>query len=231
MVLINTLVLQTFGRLAGIRAFLEGLDEAVPESEWARNEKLKQRAEDEQWEYDDFDVERQVLDERFHFWLPRYTSYSVITLLYTVLETQLATCANRACKLKNASFVPSDLRGRGVDGSAVYLERVGVYEVQQDPAWQTICDLRDLRHLIVHRAGTKGQSEEHRKTAQRLAKAYKGRIEFPDDDWSWYGEVWISIPLCREFIERVETFFDRVFDALDLPPRWQRRIAREDPQR
>ena len=29
-------------------------------------------------------------------------------------------------------------------------------------AWQTICDLRDLRHLIVHRAGTKGESDEHR---------------------------------------------------------------------
>jgi hypothetical protein len=226
--IIHTLVLQTFGRLSGIRAFLEVLDEAVPESEWAGNEKLKQRAEDEQWDYDDFDVERQVLDERFHFWLPRYTSYSVITLLYTVLETQLATCAEQAGRLKNASFVPSDLRGRGLDGSALYLEKVGLFKVRQDPAWRPICDLRDLRHLIVHRAGTKGQSDEHRRTAQRLASDYKGRIEFPDGDWSWYGEVWISIPLCREFIEQVERFFDRVFEALDLPPRWQVRIAREN---
>jgi len=78
--------------------------------------------------------------------------------------------------------------------------------------------------LIVHRAGTKGESDEHRRTAQRLASAYSGRVVFPDRDWFWYGEVWISIQLCRDFVETVETFFDRVFDALHLPPRYQRGI-------
>ena len=223
----DVLVLQTFGRLEGIRSFLEVLDRALPESEWSDNEALRERAEKENWEFADFDVERQVLDERFRFWLPRFTAYSVVTLLYTVLETQLAECAHRACSQKQASFRPTDVRGHGFEATVLYLAKVGVYDLRQDPAWQTICDLRDLRHLIVHRAGTKGESDQHRKTAQRLAKSYPGRVMFPDSDWSWYGEVWISIPLCRDFLATVETVFDRVFDALELPPRYQRR-ATED---
>jgi hypothetical protein len=219
----DTLVLQTFGRLAGVREFLELLDRALPESEWAENESLKAKAEQEEWEYNDFDVERQVIDERFRFWLPRYTSYSVVTLLYTVLEVQLGSAAQRAATQTTTSFQLSDVRGRGIESAVLYLARLGIYDVRNDPAWRVISDLRDLRHLIVHRAGTKGQSDDHRRTARRLAESYKGRIEFPDSDWSWYGEVWISIPLCREFIGTVEGLFDRLFDAMHMPPRYQRR--------
>jgi len=118
---LDTLALQTFGRLAGIRAFLDLLDRALPESEWSDNEALKQRAEEENWEFADFDVERQVLDERFHFWLPRYTAYSVVSLLYTVLETQLSAAARRACSQMQASFQPADVRGAGIDAAALYL--------------------------------------------------------------------------------------------------------------
>jgi hypothetical protein len=221
---LDTLVLETFGRLAGIRAFLELLDCALPEFEWSDNEALKQRAEGEDWEFADFDAERQVLNDRFRFWVPRFTAFSVVSLLYTVLETQLVASARRACAQTQASFDPAKGRGSAIDIAALWLARLDVYDVRHDPAWQKICDLCDLRHLIVHRAGTKGESDKHRRTAQRLAREYTGRVVFPDGDWSWYGEVWISIHLCREFIETVETFFDRLFDALHLPVRYQRRI-------
>lgn len=115
----NVLVVQTFGRLEGIRSFLEVLDRTLPEAEWSDNEALRQRAEEENWEFADFDVERQVLDERFRFWLPRFTTYSVVTLLYTVLATQLAACADVACSQKQASFQPSDVRGRGLGSDGV----------------------------------------------------------------------------------------------------------------
>jgi hypothetical protein len=219
----DSLVLQTFGRLAGIRSFLDLLDRTLPAAEWSDNEALREQAESETWEYPDFDVERQILDERFHFWLPRFTAYSAVSLLYTVLETQLAAAAKRACSRQGASFKPSDMRGRGIEASALYLKRVGVFDARQDSAWQTVANLRELRHLIVHRAGTEGESDDHRRAALRLAATYPGRIVFPDGDWSWYGEVWVSIHLCRELIESVEGLFDRLFDALGAPPRYQRR--------
>jgi hypothetical protein len=59
---LDVLVLQTFGRLEAIRSFLEVLDRALPESEWSDNEALRERAEKENCEFVDFDVERQVLD-------------------------------------------------------------------------------------------------------------------------------------------------------------------------
>lgn len=217
----SILVLETFGRLSGVRSFVDLLDRSLPESEWSENEALKQKAEDLNWAFDDFDVERQALDERFQFWLPRYTAYSAVTLLFAVLETQLVSCAKLAATQRNAAFQPADLRGNGIESAVLYLKRLGVFDARADMAWPSICDLRDLRHLIVHRAGTKGQSEEHRKTAQRLAAASGGRIVFPESDWSWYGEVWISVPLCRELIETIEGFFDRVVAALGLPPRFK----------
>ena len=219
--LLSPLVAQTFGRLAGISALLELLGRSIPESKWAENEELKRKAEEDGWKYEDFDVERQILEERFQFWLPRFTTYSVVTLLYTVVETQLAACARHAESHRKAQFALTDVRGRGVEAAVLYLEKVGALNAKGDAAWKTICDLRDLRHLIVHRAGTKGQSEEHRRTARRLANDCPKRIVFPNSDWSWYGEVWIAIPLCQEFITTIEEFFDRVFAALDLPPRFK----------
>ena len=217
---------RTVGRLAGLHAFLDVLDRALPEYEWADNESLKHMAEDEGWEWADFEVERQVLNDRFRFWVPRFTAYSVMTFLYSIVETQLAACAEVAAKQKQSPFKPSELRGQGVEAAARFLEGIGVFSAQQDKEWPMICDLRDLRHLIVHRGGLKGEADKHRKTALRLAKKYDPHIEFPDREWSWYGEVWISIPLCRDLIDRVERFLDRVFQALKLPPRSEARIAK-----
>ena len=134
---------------------------------------------------------------------------------------QLGACAKVAYLDGKTQFAPTDIRGRGIEAAVLYLEKVGAFDVKRDTAWQTICDLRDLRRLVVHRAGTKSESEEHRKTARRLAEAHQGHIMFPDSDWSWYGEVWIAIALCQEFITTIEGFFDRVFASLDLPPRFK----------
>jgi hypothetical protein len=223
-ILLVPLVAETYGRIAGIRALLGLLDNAIPRSEWHENEMLKRRAEEGDWEFGDFSVERDILDERFQFWLPRFAAYSIITLLYTVVETQLDSCARAAHRKTAAAFAPKDIRGQGIEAAATYLARIGTYDVRQDGAWSAICDLRDLRHLIVHRAGTKGQSKEHRDTANRLAATYPG-IEFPDSDWTWYGEVWIPLPLCRRWIDTVEQFFDRIFDAFEWLPEYRRRAA------
>lgn len=116
---IDSLVFQTFGRLAGIRSFLDLIDRTLPDAEWSENEDLREQAENESWEYPDFDVERQILNERFQFWLPRFTAYSAVSLLYTVLETQLDAAAKRACSTQQASFKPSDTRGRGIEASVL----------------------------------------------------------------------------------------------------------------
>jgi hypothetical protein len=221
---IDFLVTHTFGRLAGVQALLDLLKAALPDSERLENEALRQIAEAQDWPFEEFAVQGHIIAEKFHFWLPRYTAYSVVTLLYGVLEAQLNACAERAYSEKKARFSPSDVRERGIEGSASYLRRVGVYDVRQDEAWPTLCDLRSLRNLIVHRVGAKGDTEQHRKTAERLAAKYRDDITFPNGLGPVYGEVWVSIPLCDRFIVIVEGVFDRVFDSIGLPPRYSRRL-------
>lgn len=220
------LTINTFGRLDGITSFLDVLDRTLPELEWADNKALEKKAADENWEFPDFEGERQILEAKFKFWLPRFTAYSVLTLLYTVLETQLGASAKQACSQKQTSFLPSDIRGSGIEASALYLKRLGIYDLKNDSDWPKICDLRDLRNLIVHRAGTKGEVDKHRETAIRLESSYPNKVKFPNGDWC-AEEVWISVRLCRDFLSTIEGVFDRVFDSLGLPPRWQRRTAKE----
>ena len=211
---IDILVSQTFARLAGVRALLDLLDEALPRSEWYETEALRKMAQQQHWPVEDFMVEEQVLNEKFRFWLPRFTAYSTINLLHTVLETQLAECALVVHSDHKVPFAPSDIRGRGIERAALYISRAGVFDVKRDEVWPTICDVSDLRHLIVHSAGSPKENDEHRKLADRLTKKYPGRLEFPTSFGTWYNEVWVSIPLCREWIAMIETFFDRVFDGL-----------------
>lgn len=83
----NFLALDTFNRLLSARAFIKLLDDAVLRSEWEETEALKQVAEQEGWDYSDYEIERQVLDEKFRHWMPRFAAHSCVALLYSVVET------------------------------------------------------------------------------------------------------------------------------------------------
>ncbi len=61
------LVINTFGRLDGITSFLEVLDRTLPELEWVDKKALEKKAKDEDWEFPDFEGERQILDAKFKF--------------------------------------------------------------------------------------------------------------------------------------------------------------------
>ena len=51
-------------------SFLEVLDRTLPELEWVDKKALEKKAKDEDWEFPDFEGERQILDAKFKFWLP-----------------------------------------------------------------------------------------------------------------------------------------------------------------
>ena len=79
-------------------------------------------------------------------------------------------------------------------------------------------NLQDLRNAIVHRGGKRGTSPDQQKVMERLLTAYPGSLSFPDSPRdSLYGEVWISMNLCRQFAREVEGFFNRLFRAVGLP--------------
>ncbi len=204
----DPLLIKSDERLAAVRALLQLLEEAVPEHEERDRTELRKRASIQGWDFSEYDMQRQIHDSRFRFWLPRFAAYSVVTLLFTVLEVQLLECASRAQRRLNSPFGPEDIRGRGIESAAVYLIKSGVSDVKQDTAWSTLTDLRDLRNLIVHRAGTSG--EKHQETVNRLRETYKGDLEIEETPMDWWNEVLISMKLCRHFTNEVEAFLGRV---------------------
>lgn len=215
---INFLVMETFDRLFGATALLEALDKAIPDMEWHEREGLKELAERENWEYEDYDVERQALDARFH-WVPRLAAYSIISVLQSIVETQLLACAQRVGSVRSSAVRVEDIRGKGVEQAAGYFRRVVSLDVTKDAAWDYLLNLRELRNAIIHRGGKRGKSQKHQLAMDRLLAAYPGRLLFQDGNAAFYGEIWISMNLCRDFAREIEGFFKRLFKAVGLPDR------------
>ena len=217
---INALVLETFQRLFGVTAFLEVVDKAIPQAEWHEREDLRRLAEEENWDFGDYDVQSQVLDEKFGHWLPRLAAYSLIMLLDSIVETQLFAFAERLGRKKGSNFQVKDMKGRGLEPAALYVKRVAPeLDVGKDPAWEDIRNLEKLRNIIVHRGGTRGKSEEQQKQTRELVQAYPGKLLLPVTADTIYGEIWVSLSLCRDFAAKIEDFFKRVFKAAGLPDR------------
>lgn len=90
-------------------------------------------------------------------------------------------------------------------------------DLRNELGWEHLRNLQDLRNAIVHRGGKRGTSPDHQKTMDRLLEAYPGRVIFPAGKYSIYGQVWLSMKLCRQFAQEVERFFKRLFTSLGLP--------------
>ena len=215
---IDPLRIKTAERLAGVRALLDLLEKAVPEHEERERTALREIAQKQDFHFDEYDVERQILDGRFEFWLPRFAAYAVFTLLYAVLEVQLLECAGRARRRLQSPFGPEDMKGRGIEAAATWLMKSGAFEVKKDETWSTLTDLRKLRNLIAHRVGTRGRIEEHRKTVDELLRKYREHLEIEKTPMDWWSEVWISMDLCRRFTDEVEAFLGRVLSDIDALP-------------
>jgi hypothetical protein len=74
---INPVVIETFARLHGAMAFLETMNDGVPAVEEKERRYLQQLASEGSWGYGDYAVERDILDQKFHSWIPTFAAYSV----------------------------------------------------------------------------------------------------------------------------------------------------------
>ncbi|MCY4121273.1 MAG: hypothetical protein OXG72_10190 [Acidobacteria bacterium] len=212
----DLLQIKSAERLAAVKALLRLLEEAVREYQERERTALRELAAEQNLDFDEYDTERQILDNRFRYWLPRFAAYSVLALLYSVLEVQLHACARRAQQRLESPFGPEDIKGRGIEAVAAYLTKSDVSDVKHDEAWSTLIDLRDLRNLIAHRAGT--SSKKHEKVVNRLLRTYEGDLEAEKTPRGWRNEVWVSLGLCRRFTSEVEAFLGRIVSAVNAIP-------------
>jgi hypothetical protein len=128
------------------------------------------------------------------------------------VETQLRAYAEEVHKQQQSPFQVQDMRGCGIQQTALYLDRVAGIDVAQDPSWGHINNLRQLRNLIVHCGGRPGKGHEHQDLVNRLETAYPGLISMPDR-WPPHNQIWLSMRLCSRFVTEIEAFFKRLFHA------------------
>ncbi len=176
------------------------------------NNELLRLAQDLNFDASEYFMERQILDDKFQVWLPRYAAYSIILLLHTVLEVQLSACARYAAKRANADF-PQKKKGSGVRAAVNYLADLNVHDATRDDEWTLVEDLCKLRNIIAHRAGTKGHAKKHQRVATELAAKHGNDLTFPDPNKDWPQEAWVSLPFCNRCADAVEALLEKVVAA------------------
>jgi hypothetical protein len=203
---IDRLAFETFGRVFGVKALLEALDRALPEAEWQQREELKRLAEEQNWEYDDYDVERQVLDEKFRRWIPRFAAYSVIALLHAVVEDQLFACAARLRTRRVPVSPAGRKKRRGLDRARQQLKAVSGFDVASDSAWPVLMVLEKMRNLVVHHAGAPDTAEDVTWLA-KLARAHSGKVSVSEDSSPYQRHILLSMRYCDDLAAAAEGFF------------------------
>ena len=106
---INFFALRVFSELFEVSAFIEMFDNTLPASECRADEALRQLAEEEQWDFNEYQVERDQLAANYRLSFPRLAAYSVVVILYSVVETRLLAIAERIGR--DSAFRVQDMGG------------------------------------------------------------------------------------------------------------------------
>lgn len=208
--------IMTRPRLSAVRRLLDILEHAIPEHGARLRAEFGDRAQALRMDDAEFSSERDILEDEIGNWLPRFGAYAVVILLFTILEVHLFECAKRARERMELPSRPEDIPGPGILRLATDLKNSGVHDIKRDDAWATLNDLRKLRNLIAHRAGTRIAPS----VAAQLARKYEGGLDYQGDGEDWFNQVWISIGLCRQFADTLEGFLARTLEKVNAlaPP-------------
>ena len=104
--------------------------------------------------------------------------------------------------------------GKGIEQSALVLS----LPVRTDSAWVCLHDLQSLRNIVAHRNGKRAESRKHQNIEKELIRKYPRTLQFRKGD-GFDEQLWISMNLCRDFLESADGFFERVFKFAGLPNR------------
>jgi hypothetical protein len=211
----NLLAGNTFSRLAGVRALIEHADRSIPDMESRVLKDLQAHAENEGWDYGDFDVERQRLQADYRHSIPKFAGYSGVVLLCSVLETQLTACADQVAMDRGSAFRVKDIQGSSLGASVLLIEKISGITVAEDPAWPLIRDIQLLRNIIVHEGGAKGRSEKQQEKFTGILARRRG-VSKSDEALSG-EEFMVSQQFCLSSCDEIEQFFKRLFRKLNLP--------------
>jgi hypothetical protein len=205
------IVVETFGRLRGVRALITALDTGVPEAWWKEQQSLQASSAAEGWDQGEYDVELQVADEKFRFWARRFATYAAVILLHSVVETQLFASADQLRRRSGTSLFRG--KRRGLDRARQQLKVLSGLDVRADPAWRALLDLEGLRNVIVHAGGALTAEEDERWLA-RLVARHQRTLWLSERSPAYESHVVVSLRFSTQLLEVVDAFFRLILPAL-----------------
>jgi hypothetical protein len=212
----NFLAGDTFARLEGVQALIEHAANSIPEMERQAQEALKDLAENEDWDFGDYSVEKYILESNYGHWVPKYAGYSSLVLLCSIVETQLLACAEHIVEDRNFAFRTREIKGSALESPVRVISALTSVNAAKDVAWPHLKDLQSLRNIIVHRGGVRGNTEQHQNEFDELLVRHPDRISKIHDMWSG-DSLWIPMRTCQFFALEIRQFFKRLFENLGLP--------------
>ena len=185
-------VVKILSRLDSARAYLDALEEALPHARDVTVQKLKKKAEADEWTDDEYFAEMGVLEQDFKQTIPSIASSAFVSFLYAIVEHGLISISNRLREVKDLPLKVNDIIGSPIDKSKSYLTKIAGIQIGDYPGWSQLMDLAKIRHIILH-AGGEIVNSDIEQSIHRIQKQYPNDVHIEN---RWFGapdEIRISL--------------------------------------
>lgn len=152
--------------------------------------------------HDIFRHEQDALEQLFQTQMEPAMRFSVVTLIHTILETQLRAFCAGIQKERKLALKSGDLRGSAIDQSRTYLTKLAGMNVAQTPEWDFLISCQKVRDCIVH--GNGYLTDSNKKDLIALANRALG-VAIVED------RLTVSRGFCDEYLNAVSRLFESLF--------------------
>jgi hypothetical protein len=216
---INMFRMHTFSHFSGAREYLKAMVRAIPDAKARELADLRQFAESNGWDHDDYECERQELEGLFEYTMPDVLIRSFLIYLHSIVEVQLYSVADHLRKREQVDLRVTELAGSPIEKARVFFSKILKIQIGDNFCWAHLRDLAEFRHVIVHRGARIGADQDYRRKLQQRAERYPGVTASRGWDQE-DSELICSVDACLWFVDMAEKFFDHLFAQSGLGTTW-----------
>ena len=153
-------------------------------------------------------------DRRYTVDFRRILRFTALMNVFTLVESNLSLLAQEIAKRNNLALDMEDLQAKGlVKRFSKFWSKVAKLQWWEDPGWNALQDIEQLRNCIAHRNGV---VQENERRIQGLLSSNRGvrkvglneHLADPDEA----GTLEIEERFCREAVEQMTALFRDIFN-------------------
>lgn len=216
----------TLAAIDGVAQYHETMESQLQSAKSAEKLKIREKIEamglgmEEQME--EWDLATQSYDMMFNMLLPNFFRYSLLILLFLVVENKLGELSHVAKSAQpNLPMPPHPKRSIVNSYEQYFTNMAGISSLD----WGKVHELSRVRNCIVHASGkVKGRPDEpllREIAAREVGLSISGARDVSQSNlYPLYLEddmLVIKAEYCAQVIKQIRHFFERLCDALGLP--------------